>query len=260
VRQPLLALALIGLAGCPKQPAAVVQAPPPPPSPRVPAGCETSLSGTYRHHDDETFRYQVSDDGHQVRIHAFRQFGATEQPIASSAADITLERTPQGLRGSATTQAPTLSGARTCTVSFPYEVSACSPTQITLRTLHEVRLTESCQPEDALHPDFVENVLVREPQAPDAGAADAGAEPDSGASAVGVDAGLALDSGAATLLDAGMVSTASDAGPAAPLQVADAGLALGAGAAMPADAGAAPSESPSVTHGVAADAGNAAAP
>lgn len=250
VRRYLFALALL-LAGCPKQPQAVVPVPPPPPPPpSVPSGCEASLAGTYRHHDDETFRYDITDDGRQVHIHAYRQFGNTRQPIASSAADIALARTPQGLRGTATTQAPTLSGARTCTVSFPYEVTACSAAQITLRTLHEVRLTESCQPEDALHPDFVENVLVREAEAPDAGALDAGL----------ADAGLE-DAGARPVdagPDAGLVATgATDAGGA------DAGpiLSIESDAGMPVlDGGSITDAGAPVTHGVGPDAGTSATP
>jgi hypothetical protein len=186
--------------------------------PKVPPGCERSLAGTYRHQDDETFRYDVTDDGSAVHIRAYHQFGATRQAIASSAADIDLRRTPEGLRGSAETTAPTLSGARTCTVTFPYEVTACSPTALTLRTVLRFQLTEACEPEDPLHLDFASNVLVRVAES------DAGESADAGpgdAGAAELDAGDAIDAGAATgeagPSDAGAEldaeSPAGDAGP-----------------------------------------------
>lgn len=213
----LLPFALILLAACPKAPEAVVPPPPPPPPlPKVPPGCEQNLAGSYHHQDDATFRYEVADDGASVTIKAFRQYGQTREEIASSAATITLQRTATGLRGAALTQAKTLSGAKTCTVTFPYEVTACTAAGLTLRTVHEVRLTEACEPEDPLHPDLAENVLVRDPTpaAVDAGPA---AVPDAGAPA---DAGMAapLDAGAIATPDAG--SAAPDAGPIA----ADAGV------------------------------------
>jgi hypothetical protein len=213
----LVFLALLLVAGCPKAPEAVAPpAPvaPPPPLPKVPPGCELSLAGNYHHQDDASFRYDIADDGSTVTIHAFRQYGQTREEIASTAAIISLQRTPEGLRGSASTQAKTLSGQKTCTVSFPYEVTACTPTGITLRTVHELRLTETCELEDPLHLDFAENVLVRELPADagtpiaanDAGALDAGA-----AEAGAIDAGVApLDAGLGSAADGG--APALDAG------------------------------------------------
>ncbi|MBS2027342.1 MAG: hypothetical protein JST54_05500 [Deltaproteobacteria bacterium] len=235
----LLVTALLALAACPKAPEAVVTPPPPPPPPnQVPPGCELNLSGTYKLQDDASFRYDVSDDGNAIHVRAFRQFGATRQDINSPAAVFELHRTPEGVRGAATTQAPTLSGAKTCTVLFPYEFTACVGTTVTFRTVQQVKLGEDCKPEDPLHPDFVEHVLVRVPP-PDAGAAtppaaliDAGPAPaptdagapiaapidagpsDAGAAPIAapVDAGTPGPVDAGALIDAGVVTQSVDAG------------------------------------------------
>ena len=230
----LLVTALFALAACPKAPEAVVPAPTPPPPPNlVPPGCELNLSGTYKLQDDASFRYDVADDGTAIHVRAFRQFGATRQDINSPAAMFELRRTPEGVRGAATTQAPTLSNQRTCTVLFPYEFTACVGNTITFRTVQQVKLAEDCKPEDPLHPDFVEHVLMRLP-APDAGATPAPAPVpapviDAGPPPAPIDAGAPI----AAPIDAGPV----DAG-AAPIPApADAGLpgAVDAGALI--DAG-----------------------
>lgn len=230
---PLLALLL--LAGCPHA-APVAEPPPPPPLPRIPAHCELPLAGSYHHRDDATFAFELTDDGTTVHATAFRRFGQTRQPIASTASQIALRRTPQGFRGESHAQQEVIPGALSCPVVFPYEVTACTAEGITLRGLPAMDVkveraplldggfTLACGGAFAPTGGFTENVLVRD-------GADAGPAPlDAGAVSMPADAGPA-DAGPG---DAGASAVAPpDAGPEN-----DAGAAPGdAGAADRRDAG-----------------------
>ena len=192
--------------------------PPPPPPNLVPPGCELNLAGTYKLQDDATFRYDVTDDGTAIHVHAFHQFGETRKDINSPAAEFELRRTPEGIHGSATTQSKTLSGAKTCEVLFPYEFTACVGNTVTFRTVQQVKLGEDCKPQDPLHPDFVEHVLVRLP-ASDAGAQTPPTMVDAGSPPVPSDAGApiaapldarSVDAGSRIPLDAGALIDAGD--------------------------------------------------
>jgi hypothetical protein len=181
-------LTLLALCACAEAPAR----PPPPPAsiapapllPRVPVGCEASLAGVYAHRDDPTFRYQIDDDGLNLSVHAFRQYGETRVEL-STAANISLHRTATGIHGQATALVRNGVGS-TCNVVFPYELTACEPSGLTLRTAQQVSLGDACQPQDAAHFSLQETALVRLPPTdggtPDAGApsSDAGGDGDGG--------------------------------------------------------------------------------
>jgi hypothetical protein len=188
--------------GCPDAP--VVRPPPPPaslvpppPLPHVPAGCEQNLAGLYAHRDDGTFRYLVTDDGLNLHVHAFRQYGSTAVELASGGA-IDLRRTATGIHGEARASMRNRL-QKDCPVVFPYELTACAPEQLTLRAVQQLSLTDDCQVENALQLNLIENVLDRMPM-PDAGgvaAADAGVSLDGGA-----------EDGGTPSVDAGSVSNA----------------------------------------------------
>ena len=164
------------LTACPEAP---VRPPPPPASvapapllPHVPPGCETNLAGLYLHRDDGTFRYQVDDDGSTLHVHAFRQYGSQHVELAN-AADIELRRTATGIHGESRATVPNQAG-KSCPVVFPYELTACESSGLTLRTAQQLSVDAACHLEDAVHLNLIENVLVRAPT-PDAGASlDAG--------------------------------------------------------------------------------------
>ncbi len=186
--RPATRLALVGglvmFAGCPSAtttasgpsatPASTAEAPP---VTALPPGCEASLAGQYHHEEDETYRYDVTDDGKAVVISAYRQHGAAREPLPEeegAAGVIRLQRTPEGFAGSAKGVATTHSG-ESCEVEFPYQVVACSPQGLTLNTHHEFTLNEDCSVEDESLPEMVENHLVRDQGPPLASAAaDAG--------------------------------------------------------------------------------------
>jgi hypothetical protein len=171
-------------------------APPPPPF-KIPPGCQIDLSGAYHHQDNETFRYQVTDDGGEATVLAYRQFGETRVDIPDGGPGlIHLRRSDRGFSGESSSYGKTQSG-KLCQVAWPYEVTACSPTSLTVRTPQDFGLKEDCGIDQ---PDMAEDILVRDGSpaldaGPDAGVAQAVPGADGG-SVAPADAGRVGPSGA----------------------------------------------------------------
>jgi hypothetical protein len=157
------------MVSCPRPAALVRPTPAPldvpltPPPPLLPPGCEKPLAGLYRHVDDDTFRYALTDDGQTVTLQAFRQFGATRLDLGPAGLAV-LHRTATGFHGESRF-ALTDGG---CEVAFPYQITACTPEGLTFRTRSAQRVAVGCAPEPGEHLLLEPQVLLRL-AAPDGG-------------------------------------------------------------------------------------------
>jgi len=170
---PSLALgfSVLCLTACPtKAPPTVETRPPPAPPIRVPAGCESSQAGEYRHADNPAFRYHGEDDGGTLSLAVVRARAdgdAGTEPPESSTASIVLERTPGGFVGETRATGFTGSGAP-CPVAFPTELVACDDAGLTLRAVASTSIDEGCRPSRSGPPAVrLRQVLLRD--TPDAG-------------------------------------------------------------------------------------------
>jgi hypothetical protein len=75
-------------------------------------------------------------------------------------AAVVLAPAPDRLKGSMATTAPTKSGKQ-CPVTFQWDVVACTPERITVKSEQEFGLAEDCSRLPGEAPDLADNVLVR---------------------------------------------------------------------------------------------------
>jgi hypothetical protein len=170
----------------------------------VPPGCEASLSGIYVHQLNDAYRYEVADQGNEVLMHAFQQYGDTRRDLGAGS-DIIFHRTSTGFHGEAHGTARLEPSKKLCPVTFPYEITACAPDRITMRTLQSFHVNDDCSVRDPNHLDLIEQVLLRvsSPASTSATSIDGGANPTSAIADGGVDAG----SVASAPVDAGTKSS-----------------------------------------------------
>jgi hypothetical protein len=145
-------------AEAPAVPAAAAQPASPEPetlAAQAPAGCELNLGGHYRARDDAHYRYRIEDDG--TRVSVFR-----EGPDADGSAPMTLERGPEGLKGSVQGEATTAGGKR-CPVGFEAKVVSCRGGEIVIHSVDAISIDESCKPMATVQSS--EKTLVRDPTA-----------------------------------------------------------------------------------------------
>ena len=75
MRRPAWAILLL-FCGCPRPLPPQAKALPPPI--QIPAGCEASLTGEWRHLEDPSFRYHFQDDGTEATVWVYRVFAAID--------------------------------------------------------------------------------------------------------------------------------------------------------------------------------------
>jgi hypothetical protein len=129
----------LGLTGCVHSSTSSRAAPPTPVAWGVPTGCDTNLTGTYRHQADEAFRYRARDDGQVLVLDVERATDGGAVPPR-----IELRRTTQGFDGR--TLGTGLNAARqACTVEFPTSVVSCDEKGLVLQALMTTSVDEACQ-------------------------------------------------------------------------------------------------------------------
>ena len=140
--------------------------PPPSAPPRVPAGCEANLTGTWQHATVPGWRYEVTDDGATVHMRVFAPPAA-----GAEGATVELRRTPDGFLGQAESLVAT-PGGPPCRVKFDAEVLACQLGALELRSAASASVDARCRmPAGEAMGPMLQHRLVRAPAAPDAGPA-----------------------------------------------------------------------------------------
>lgn len=127
----------------------------------VPPGCLANFGGSWRHADDQTWRYSATDDGGTLQLLAFRVFPSDGGTPAAPSARVTLERTADGFSGLAVADVLHPTG-RICSAGYPTEVQSCSQGGLVLRAAAAVSLGDGCQtPLPPRSPVMLEHRLVR---------------------------------------------------------------------------------------------------
>ncbi len=158
--------------GCPRPLPAPFPSPPLTPLVRIPPGCESALTGDWQHVENSTFRYHFEDDLVDVTGWVYRAFGPWqadgERPDSAdgglsapvnlpsdllprdagpgrlASAVIHLRRTPKGFSGEAETLHLLASGQE-CQAAFATQVTACTPSTLTLLSATSTPIGEGCQ-------------------------------------------------------------------------------------------------------------------
>ncbi len=127
----------------------------------IPAGCEANLAGTYRHADDDSFRYDATDDGRTLTLEVRRSWPDAGSPAdGGSSARVVLRRSAQGFVGETRTPRPGREGT-SCEVALPAQVTACLDAGIRLRIVERLRVDAACAPAEAAEPARGEHLLLR---------------------------------------------------------------------------------------------------
>jgi hypothetical protein len=175
--------ASVFLNACPPHPSSLPSAVPPSSveRPHIPPGCSVTLSGSYVHALDPSFRYRGQDDGTTLVLEVNRTFpdGGTFGPKAVPS--IRLARTPKGFLGRTRAVGILQSGEVCPVVEFLTEVVSCDDAGIVLRSAASTRVDEACRPPELATPaPLLEQRLNRTPSPP--GAPDGGSAPQSSGS------------------------------------------------------------------------------
>lgn len=121
------------------------------------AFCPEDLTGEWQHADDATYRFSVKDDGAALTMHPHREGGGV-----AGGPDLlaTLVPAADRLKGSLATTTSTPKG-RSCPVTFQWDVVACAPGQMTVRSEQEYGIQEDCSRFPGEAPDVADSDLVR---------------------------------------------------------------------------------------------------
>ncbi len=120
------------------------------------AFCDRNLSGQWRHADDATYRFRISDQTSAITVAPFREGGGV---AGGPTYAIALTPSMNKLAGFAATTATT-PGGHICQVNFQWDVVACTDDRITVRSEQEYGVGEDCQ-RLAGEPDLADSELVR---------------------------------------------------------------------------------------------------
>lgn len=158
--------ALLLCAACSAPRGPVTVAPTPQSSlPRIPAGCERDLSGTWTHVQSPAWRYEAQDDGTTLRmtVHAPPSDGAEGTVLE-------LQRTPEGFLGYAEALVAAPGGGPPCRVRFATEVASCEGETLLVRSAATASVDARCRMPTPLNPGpRMEHTLRRAPAGTDAG-------------------------------------------------------------------------------------------